>query len=117
MSLFSTTSEARASNGSRKEKGRDRNAEKLVRRDFASDRRIAAASSSINCVRPCMSPFRAQPMGGLRPNDGITVGIRGQMLLRRPKAAKTIHSQHAASGPAGSRNHLCQFGVHLTGSD
>src|ERR1700730_13114614 len=88
MSLFSTTSEARASNGSRKEKGRDRNAEKLVRRDFASDRRVAAASSSINCVRPCMSPFRAQPTGGLRPNDGITVGMGGQMLLRRPKAAK-----------------------------
>jgi hypothetical protein len=28
----------------------------------------------------------------------------------------SIHSQHAASGPAGSRNHLCRFGVHLTDS-
>jgi hypothetical protein len=29
---------------------------------------------------------------------------------------KTVHSKHAASGPAGSRNHLCRFGVHLTDS-
>ena len=57
--------------------GRDRHSEKFVRREFASDRRIAAASSSINRVRRCMSPFRAQPTGGLRPNDGKNVGMRG----------------------------------------
>lgn len=41
----------------------------------------------------------------------------------RPDAAqagqtplKTVHSKHAVSGPAGSRNHLCRFGVHLTDS-
>jgi len=28
----------------------------------------------------------------------------------------SIHSQNATSGPAGSRNHLCRFGVHLTDS-
>src|ERR1700730_14529667 len=107
MSLFSTTSEARASNGSRKEKGRDRNAEQFVRRDFASDRRIAAASSSIHCVRPCMSPFRAQPTGGLRPNDEkkrSACAARCRSGGQTPP--KTVHSQHAASGPAGSRNHL-----------
>src|SRR5580704_11058933 len=31
--------------------------------------------------------------------------MRGQMPLRRPKAAK----KHTASGPARSRNHLCRF--------
>jgi hypothetical protein len=96
--------------------GRDRHSAKFVRRDFASDRRIAATSSTVNCVRPCMSPFRAEPMGGLRPNDGKTSACAARCCSGGQRPPKTVPSQHAASGPAGSRNHLCRFGVHLTDS-
>jgi hypothetical protein len=96
--------------------GRDRHSEKFVRRDFASDRPIAAASSSNHCVRPCSSPFRAQPTGGLRPNDGKTSACAARCRSGGQTPPKTVHSKHAASGLAGSRNHLCRFGVNLTDS-
>jgi hypothetical protein len=41
------------------------------------------------------------------------VGVRRQTPLRRPKAAKNRPAQRAASNPAGNRNPLCRFGVHL----
>ena len=52
-------------------------------------------------------------MGGLRPNDEKNVGVRRQTPLGRPKAAKNRPAQRAASNPAGNRNPLCRFGVHL----
>jgi hypothetical protein len=50
--------------------GRSGDSQKSLRRHFEADRRIAAASDSINRIRRLHVTFRAQPTGGLRPNDG-----------------------------------------------
>ena len=54
---------------------------------------------------------------GLHPEKTILPFAPGWDIVRRrsggQRLPKTIHPRRGASSPAGNRNHLCRFGVHL----
>jgi hypothetical protein len=93
---------------------RGRCSKNAVCRDFASDRRIAAAAGYFDGVRHLhITHFEPNPWEDCVQITRKNVGVRRQTRLRRPKAAK--NRPRPACGLQSSRKQepLCRFGVYL----